>query len=105
VICQKIRKVEFRHPVYVAGHERRVAEKGHKAGDVGGREACEDLVLGFSATGLKRIEILLASTPVEDSLRYQIAMRCKDSCQRRSTTGISKPSLYIPLGRPLVPEE
>jgi hypothetical protein len=98
MICQEIRKVEFGHPVYVAGDERRVAEKGHEAGDVGGRQACEGLVLGFSATGFKRIEILSASTSVEDSLGYQIAMRRKDSCQRRSAKEASNFSCTYPWG-------
>jgi len=93
-----MRKVEFGHPVYVAGDERRVAEKGHEAGDVGGRQACECLVLGFSATGLKRIEILSASKSVEDSLGYQIAMRRKDSCQRQSAKGTSNLACTYPWG-------
>jgi hypothetical protein len=80
MVRQKVRKVEFRHPVDVAADKRHVTEIGHEAGDVSGRQTCEGLVLGFSALGLKRTKVLLASLSVEDSLRYQIAMRCKDGC-------------------------
>ena len=87
MICQKIKKVEFGHPVYVAATERRITEKAYEASDVSGRQACESLVLDFSALGLERTKVLSASLSIEDSLRYHIAMRRKDSCQCWLTKG------------------